>query len=360
MKNPYKRIVIKVGTNVITKENGLLDLDVLENLVFQISELKKQQAEVILVSSGAMGAGRGLVKLDSKTNDVVKRQILASIGQPKLINTYSQIFSKYDYLCAQILATKEDFRDRIHYLNMKNCFNALLQDNIVPIVNENDVVSVTELMFTDNDELAGLISSMMSVDLMIILTNVDGVYNGNPNDKNSSLIHTIDLEETNFKNYVSSEKSLFGRGGMITKCSISHKLALEGIVTHIANGKTENILLDIYNNKKVGTKFVTQKSLSGIKRWIAHSEGYEKGQIYINRGAEEALISKNKAMSILPIGITKIEGEFEKGDIIKICSESGTNLGLGIAKYNSKKAISVIGQSGQKALVHYDYLFLNI
>ncbi len=356
----YQRVVIKIGTNVITQDNGLLDLESIENLVKQISQLKKNNVEVIVVSSGAMGAGQSLIKLADKSNDVVRRQILASIGQPKLINTYSQLFAKDKYICAQILATKEDFRDRIHYLNMKNCFSALLKDNIVPIVNENDVVSVTELMFTDNDELAGLIATMMNVDALIILTNVDGIFDGNPKDKNAKLIPVISSEQTNFSAYVSSEKSQFGRGGMITKCGIGHKVSLTGIVTHIANGKSENIILDIYDQKDVGTKFLPAKEKSNIKKWIAYSEGYEKGIIYINHGAEKMLLSSDKATSILPIGIIKIDGSFEKGDIVKVSNENNENIALGIAQYSSEKAIDLIGKKAQKPIIHYDYLFLKV
>jgi glutamate 5-kinase len=360
MKKKYQKIIVKIGTNVITKDDGLLDLQVMQNLVRQIAELKKSGVEVIVVSSGAMGAGRSMLTISDKSNDVVKRQILAAVGQPKLINTYAKLFAEHHYVCAQILATKEDFRDRIHYLNMKNCFTALLQDNIVPIVNENDVVSVTELMFTDNDELAGLIASMMNVEALILLTNVDGIFDGNPNDAGSRLVPTIDSNESNFRSYVSPEKSLFGRGGMLTKCGIGHKMALVGITTHIANGKGENTLLDIYNKKQVGTTFLLQKDASSVKRWIAHSEGFEKGTVYINHGAAIALASKDKAISLLPVGIVKIDGNFEKGDIIRICNEKNDNIGLGLAQYNSQKAVSLVGQKGQKPLIHYDYLFLKV
>ncbi|MEK7434462.1 MAG: glutamate 5-kinase [Cyanobacteriota bacterium] len=357
MENQYKKIVVKIGTNVLTKLNGLLDQKVMYDLVLQVIELKKQNIDVILVTSGAMGAGRSMIKLSEKMNDVVKRQILASVGQPKLINTYSNFFSEFNYLCAQILATKEDFRDRIHYLNMKNCFNALFQDNIVPIVNENDVVSVTELMFTDNDELAGLIASMMSVDALILLTNVDGIFDGNPYDKDSKVIPIIE-SDSKIKNHISPEKSQFGRGGMVTKCNIAHKMSLVGITTHIANGKTPNVLIDICNKKEIGTKFLFQKDASNVKKWIAHSEGYEKGIVYINQGASDALFSKDKAISLLPVGIEKIDGVFEKGDIIKVCNTNKEVLALGMAQYSSNKANTLIGQKGQKPLIHYDYLFL--
>ena len=283
-----------------------------------------------------------------------------SVVEIKLINTYSELFSKYTYICAQILATKEDFRDRIHYLNMKNCFSALLKDNIVPIVNENDVVSVTELMFTDNDELAGLIATMMNVDALIILTNVDGIFDGNPKDKNAKLISIINSEQTNFSDYVSTEKSQFGRGGMITKCGIGHKVSLTGITTHIANGKSKDVILDIYHQKEVGTKFLPAKEKSNIKKWIAYSEGYEKGIIYINHGAEKMLLSSDKAISILPVGITKIDGDFDKGDIVKVCNENNENIALGITQYNSNKARELIGKKAQKPLIHYDYLFLKV
>lgn len=358
----YKKVVIKVGTNVISQENGLLDLEIIENLVEQIAFLKKNNTDVILVSSGAVGAGRSMTKLNDNLNTVVKRQILASIGQPKLLNIYSEIFEKYNYICAQILATKEDFRDRLHYLNMKNCFNALLQDNIIPIVNENDVVSVTELMFTDNDELAGLIASMMNVDALIILTNVDGVYKGNPKDKDSVLIEEIDFNnielKSEYKQFISPEKSQFGRGGMLTKYGIGEKMSSIGISTHIINGKSKNNLKDLVSGKKTGTKFIPSKDVSNIKKWIAYSEGYEKAVVYINEGAENALKSKQKAVSLLPVGIISIQGNFEKGDIIKISNEKGDYLGLGLAQYNSVKINSVIGKKGQKPLIHYNYIYL--
>lgn len=353
----YKKVVIKVGTNVISKENGLLDLNIISNIVDQIAFLKKQNVEIILVSSGAVGAGRSMVDLEKNTNIVLKRQILASIGQPKLINTYNQMFNKYDYICGQILATKEDFRDRLHYLNMRNCFNALIQDNIIPIVNENDVVSVTELMFTDNDELAGLIAAMLNVEALIILSNVDGIYKGNPKDPDAELIKEISLEN-NVKSFISPEKSQFGRGGMLTKFGIGEKMSGLGISTHIINGKKPDVIKKLISGEKIGTKFLVKKDVSNVKKWIAHSEGYEKGVIYINAGASTALLSKEKAISLLPVGIVSIKGDFEKGDIVKICDENEEYLGLGLTQYSSNKAMSIIGKKGQKPLIHYNYLFL--
>ena len=188
-----KTIIIKIGTNVITTAEGLLDIAIMEHLVGQIVALKKTGIQIILVSSGAMGAGRGLLGISPKET-VTNSQLLAAVGQVKLMDTYQKLFEKHHMFCAQILATKEDFRDRQHYLNMRNCFTKLLHDDIIPIANENDVVSVQELMFTDNDELAGMIASMMDVYKLLILTSVDGVYDKDPTQKNAKVIHTVDRQ----------------------------------------------------------------------------------------------------------------------------------------------------------------------
>ena len=222
-----KRVIVKVGTNVITKENGLLNQSVMQGLVGQITGLKKKGIEVVLVSSGAMGAGRPLVKFKKKPSRIIERQMLASVGQTRLINAYDKLFTGHDYLCAQVLATKEDFRDRKHYLNMKNCLEGLLHDQIIPIINENDVVSVDELMFTDNDELAGLLSSMLNADALMLLTNVDGVM------EDSKVIPIVDFKNTNIYKCIAPTKSSFGRGGMITKCKIAERMSQVGIKTHI-------------------------------------------------------------------------------------------------------------------------------
>jgi glutamate 5-kinase len=359
MSDPvYKKIVVKVGSNVIAGENGLPDMGVMSLLIEQISLAKKKGTEVILVSSGAVASGRSLFQVSSKTDTIARRQLLASIGQVKLINTYSDLLQAYNLLCAQVLVTKEDFRDRIHYLNMKSCLGALLQNNIIPIVNENDVVSVTELMFTDNDELAGLIASMVGAEALIILTNVDGIYDRPPKEPGAKVISKIDSGKTDFSSFITAEKSNFGRGGMLTKCSIAHKLSLVGIKVHIANGKTPGILSAILDQHEVGTVFDTSTNKSKLKRWVANSEGYAKGKVYINEGAREKLCQSKKATSLLPVGITSLDGEFTKGDIVKILSQKGEVLGLGMAQYNSVTAKSYMGEKNKKPLVHYDYLFL--
>lgn len=353
----YHRIVIKVGSNVLTQSNGLPDVYRIGHLVEQIAAIKNLGNEVILVSSGAVASGRSLIEVSEKSDAVATRQLLASIGQVKLINTYSNFFGERDILCSQVLVTKEDFRDRTHYLNMKNCLEILLQHQVVPVVNENDVVSVTELMFTDNDELAGLIASMLNAHALIILSNVDGIYNGDPKAEGSKVIEEIGGETTDFSAFISSGKSQFGRGGMITKSTMAQKVAQLGIEVHIANGTRDNVLIDLLNNELIHTRFIPEKHKSGKKKWIAHSANFATGIVRINNGAKEALTS-NRATSLLPVGVISVIDDFKKGDIIKLIDEQDRPVGVGIAEYGSDKARERIGAKKQKALVHYDYLYL--
>lgn len=353
----FQKIIVKVGTNVITQDNGQLDQHVIQNLVRQISLLKKQGIQVILVTSGAMGAGRSKIQLSEKLPRLAKRQILAAVGQAQLMKVYTDFFAVHKEFCAQILATKEDFRDKVHYFNMKNCFEALLKENIIPVVNENDVVSVEELMFTDNDELAGLIGAMMDVEAVIILSNIDGLFTKHPKYPDAELLTEVDFQKVHVETFITSEKSLFGRGGMLTKCRIAKKLSTLGITTFIANGKKTNILLGLLEKKCGGTQFLPSKKVSSIKRRIAYTHGYEKGIVVISQQAEEILKAKTIS-SLLPIGITTIEGNFEKGDIVKIKNQQEQDIGMGIVQYNASKAKAIMGLKDQKPLIHYDYLFL--
>ena len=352
------RICIKIGSNVLAREDGLPNEELIENIVLQIAELKGKGKQVILVSSGAVAAGRSVFKSSKKIDTVAERQLLSSLGQVKLINIYTELFNKLNQLCAQVLVTRQDFKDRHHYLNMQNCLNALLANDIIPIVNENDVISITELMFTDNDELAGLISGMLNVDSLYILTDVDGIYDGNPEDEASSVISDFDLTNHHLQKITGNIKSNFGRGGIITKCHTAQRVAGIGIPVIIANGKTNNIINRLTNGEKLGTSFKPKKSTSSLKKWIAHSHSNTKGQVVVNDGAKKSLIS-HAAVSLLPIGVIKIEGDFKKGDIIKILDEKHNEIGLGQTKYNSVKAESLIGLKNQKPIIHYDHLYLH-
>ncbi len=352
-----KRIVVKIGTQLITDGKGMLNLPFIQSIAEQVIQLKKQKVEVILVSSGAVGAGRGLIQLPLAMNKIVQRQVLASIGQVKLMEAYSNALQKHGYLCSQVLTCKEDFRDRHHYLNMKNCFQALLHENIVPIVNENDVISIDELMFTDNDELAGLIGAMMDVEQVLILSTVDGIFDRPPKEPGAKLISEIDPDSDEYTQYISDEKSPLGRGGMHTKARIAVKLAGLGITTHIANGHKENVITRIVQGEIPGTKIIPKKRVSSVKKWIAHSKGQEKGKVVINTCAEEILTEGKEARSLLPVGVTDIQGSFQKGDVVTIQNQAGKPIGIGIAEYSSETAKKHMGQKNKPVLMHYDFLF---
>lgn len=346
----YKRIVIKIGSGVIT-EDGRLDERAIERIVGQVADLRKAGVETILISSGAGAAGKGILA-SSGSGGISDRQVFSSVGQIALMTLYAKLFESRDYRCAQILVTKEDFRDKQHYANMKNCFENLLRENIVPIVNENDPIAATGMSFTDNDELAGLIASQLNAEAVIILSGVDGVLQ---QGKAIAEIGTENISEA--EKHIAKEKSATGRGGMKTKFEIAKKLMAQGIATHIANGAKENIILDIVEGKQLGTTFVPERKLSAIKRRLAHAGDFAAGSVYVNKGAEEILLS-GQFKSLLPVGITKVEGDFKKGDVILILNESGNKLGAGIAQYDADSARSALGQKGGKALVHYDYLFI--
>lgn len=361
MAYQFTKIAVKIGSNVLTRKDGTLDITRMSALVDQVAELHRHGVEVILISSGAVASGRSEVKPNRKLDPVSARQLYSAVGQAKLINRYFELFREHKIACGQVLTTKENFGSRTHYLNQKHCMEVMLENKVIPIVNENDTISVTELMFTDNDELSGLIATMMGMDALIILSNIDGIYNGNPADPSSAVIREIDGGKEDLSEYVQTGKSSFGRGGMLTKCNIAQKVADEGIAVIIANGKKENILpeLLVKDSKTVCTRFrPSAKPVSSVKKWIAHSEGFAKGEIHINKGAEEALLGP-KATSILLVGVTRIAGDFEKDDIVKIINEDGTQIGVGCAGYDSREATGLIGKRDIKPLIHYDYLYID-
>ena len=359
MRKEAKSIVtLKVGSNVITNAQGLPDEQVIADISRQIKGLRERGHAVILVTSGAVAAGRGIYQFPKKTDTVVQRQVLASLGQVKLISLYKDAFDNEGMLCAQVLVTKEDFKSRHHYLNMQNCITALLSHDIVPILNENDVVSITELMFTDNDELAGLVSAMMNTNLLIILTNVDGVFDGDPSHPGTRVIHQYDPKLIRLEEIATGKKSGFGRGGILTKCQTSAKIAGIGIPVHIANGKAENVVLRILDGEPIGTRFPAQRLASSFKKYMAHAYEEAKGKVVVNEGAKKVLLSA-KAHSLLPVGVTQVIGKFKKGDLIKIIDENEREIGLGLARYGYKKAKEVVGLKNQKPVIHYDHLYLH-
>lgn len=366
MEINLNRIAVKVGSNVLTRRDGTLDVTRMSALVDQIAELHKASKEIILISSGAVASGRSEIHPNRKLDSVDQRQLFSAVGQAKLINRYYELFREHGIPVGQVLTMKENFATRRHYLNQKNCMTVMLENGVIPIVNENDTISVSELMFTDNDELSGLIASMMDAQALIILSNIDGIYNGAPSDPASEVIREIKPGE-DLSAYIQTTKSSFGRGGMLTKTSIARKVADEGITVIIANGKRDNILTEILLNEESFsnegsslkyTRFVPAANpVSSVKKWIAHSGGFAKGELHINRNATELLFT-DKVASILPIGVTEVSGEFEKDDIVRIIDSEGRPIGVGKANCDSAQAREEMGKHGKKPVVHYDYLYI--
>ncbi|MFI3322510.1 MAG: glutamate 5-kinase [Rikenellaceae bacterium] len=356
-----KRVVVKIGSNVIARRDGSVDVTRISAIVDQIATLYKSGVEVILISSGAVASGRselkgGVGKLDA----VEARQLYSSVGQVKLINRYYELFREHGITCGQVLTTKESFSTRTHYLNQQRCMSVMLSSGVIPIVNENDTISVTELMFTDNDELSGLISAMMGADKLIILSNIDGIFNGNPNDASSSVITHILPEKRDLSEYIQAGRSQFGRGGMVTKTRIATKVADEGIEVVVANGKRDNIIVDLVNDidSTLCSRFVAAEcEVSQVKKWIAHSDGFSKGALILNKGAYEALL-RPEATSLLLVGVTEVVGDFEKDDIVTILSPLGEKIGVGKVAYDSITCRANLGVKGMRAVIHYDYLYI--
>ena len=312
MVRKYQRIVVKVGSNVLARPDGTLDVTRLSALVDQIAALRHAGMEVILISSGAVACGRSMLKHSrqvalTRLDAVQERQLYSSVGQARLINRYYDLFHDHGIVVGQVLTMKECFASRSLYLNQRNCMQVMLEQGVLPIVNENDTVSVTELMFTDNDELSGLIASMMDAQALVILTNVDGIFTAPPGSPGASLIPVVRPED-DLSGYISTVRSGFGRGGMMTKSSISRKVAAEGTEVIIANGKREQVLLQLLLQEHAEaecpcTRFLpSSSSVSPIKKWMAHSAGFAKGALQLHADAVQAL-NGPKAVSLLPVGI---------------------------------------------------------
>ena len=246
MNNP-KRIAVKVGSNVLTRPDGRLDLARMAALVDQIAELRHRGIEVLLISSGAVASGRGALPMLKDEKSVTSRQLFAAVGQAKLIEHYYDLFQEYGITVGQILTTKENFTNETLHANQMHCMTAMLDNGVVPVINENDTVSVEELMFTDNDELSGLVARMMKAEILVILSNVDGVFTGNPDEPGSELIHDV-WPDDDYSSCISGTKSQYGRGGMMTKMKTALGVAADGIEVRIANGRRQDVLIDVLSD----------------------------------------------------------------------------------------------------------------
>jgi len=345
LKN-VKRIVVKCGSAVLTKEDNLLDEEVIKNIAENISYFVKNSYQIALVTSGAVASGRGILKIEPK--NIIEKQALASIGQIALMQKYRDFFNKYGVEIAQILLTHDDFKDRRRYLHIRENIEKLLEFKIVPIINENDSVVVDEIKFGDNDTLAALFSGLFNADLLILLSDIDGFYSSNPKlDKNAKLIVSVKNIDENLKKLATSTPSRLGTGGMLSKIEACDRATTLGIPVIIANGKNKDVIKKILNGEIIGTFFYPKKNrLKSRKYWLRYSTR-SRGEVIIDNGAKKAIIEAGK--SLLPIGIVEVRGNFSEGDVVNILDENGNLLGKGITYY-SKEDLEKIKRKESKKI----------
>lgn len=355
--NNIKRIVFKFGTNVLRNDEGYISLARIYSFIEAIAKYKKMGKEVLVVTSGAVGLGAKKINA-TDLSEVSLKQACAAIGQSQLMSIYEDGFSKFDIVTAQILLTEEDFSNRRRYLNLRSTLDTLLKYNVIPIINENDTVSsdelkllydVTQISFSDNDKLSALVASELDADLLIILSDINGLYDDNPKtNPNANFIHEV-FEVTKEIESLGLDASKGGRGGMKTKLQAAKIVTRSGCGLIIANGKTPNILNNIFNIKEKTIFYPVEENneLNTKKRWIAYATTII-GKLVVNAGAKKAIIEKES--SILPIGVTKVVNNFKKGDIVSIIDEDGEEFARGIINYNSEDTNKIIGKHSDSIL----------
>ncbi len=354
-------IVIKIGTQAIL-DGGRLREKELTSLTAQVAALQKAGHHVALVSSGAVGSGRRVAKELLKRDygsEIGEKQVLAALGQPELMQAWARLFRPHGIATAQLLLTKQDFQTRQHYLNIARLLREISgQKNIIPIINENDSVAIEELMFTDNDELSGLIAAQLNAEKLIILTNVAGIYDGHPDTPGAKVIPVIDPGSNDWPE-VGTEKSAAGRGGMQSKLGTARRMSTLGITTHIVSMDEKDAITRIIKDEQLGTTILPARRKSNIKKWMAFSDAKSVGVIGVNGPLLDILRQGERAVSILPVGIADCEGDFRKGDLIEITAPDGRKIGIGIARYGAERLREYMGQKGKPEFIHYDQLHIN-
>lgn len=338
-----KRIVIKVGTTTLTHSTGKLNIARTEQLVRQIVDLKHQGKDVVLVSSGAIGTGMGRLNLTERPKTIVERQALAAIGQGLLMQIYEKFFGEYGEPVAQVLLTKSDISERERYLNARNTLLALLGYGAIPIINENDTVATDELKIGENDGLSALVSGLIDADLLILMSDIDGLYTADPHkDENAKLIDCVPEITKEIKAMAGGSSSMFGTGGMLTKINAAQIATSSGSMMALINGENPLQIQQLLQGESVGTIFLSKNSaVNHRKRWIACGPK-PTGSLVIDSGAENALLKQGK--SLLPSGITEVSGNFGEGALVKIFNSEGNELARGFSNYSSEHLLQIMGK----------------
>jgi glutamate 5-kinase len=338
---PVKRVVIKVGSGVLTGKNGL-NMAVIRGLTTNICELRKRKIEVILVSSGAIASGLKKIGLSKRPQSISQQQAMAAVGQSSLMMAYEKAFGRQGQKVAQILITRDDLTHRRRYLNARNTLFTLLSWKVIPIINENDTVVVDEIKFGDNDNLSAMVTNLTESHLLVNLTNIDGLFDKVPHTNNDArLIKVIEKVDQKVAKYATSIPGFLGKGGMASKVKAAQKVALGGVPTIIANGLKSNILKQIFKGEEIGTLFLPEEvPISSRKQWILFTRS-PKGEIVIDRGAEIAIVEHGK--SLLPSGIKETRGKFSLGDSVVLISESGKQIAVGMVNYPAYDIKKIMG-----------------
>jgi len=345
----YKRLVVKAGTGVLTGGTGRLDLEVMSGLVSQIAGLRSLGAEVVLVTSGAVAAGRDILLTRQERRGIPFRQVLAAVGQSHLMHFYEQRFAEHCISVAQALLTWKDLSDRQGYLNVRNTLLALLELEVVPVLNENDVVAVDEIgeVFGDNDRLSALVANLIDADLLALLTDTDGLHTADPRvDPDARLIPRVEKIDSSIEALAGSRLNPNARGGMSTKLEAARLATSSGVATVICNGWERDVLPRLARGEGLGTMFPpTSSRLESRKRWML-SEISARGEIVVDQGA--ALVLRGQNRSLLPVGVQEVKGEFHRGDIVYIVALGGEKVACGIVSYDSQDIARIKGEQSDR------------
>ncbi len=349
---PYKRIVAKFGTSLLTSGTDHLDLAVMSDLVRQVSELHHQGKEIVVVSSGAVAVGRQKLKGIEERKSTPFKQVLASVGQGHLMHIYEEMFSQHSITIAQALLTKSDLSDRAGYLNARNTLLALADLDIICVVNENDVVAIDEieeLKFGDNDNLSAMVANLIDADLLVLLTDTEGLYTADPHyDSGARLIRRVERIDAEIERLAGSSGNIQGIGGMVTKIEAARLATSSGVNVVIASGRERDVLRRIDEGESLGTLFVAQvNKIESRKRWMLSGLA-SKGKVVVDEGAALALRKQNK--SLLPAGVLDVDGDFQRGDIAEVLSADGDHIGYGMCNYCSADIAIIKGAHSDRIL----------
>lgn len=343
-----RTVVVKIGTNVLSLADGRLDVSRIEKVARQIHAIRESGRQVVLVSSGAVGAGIDRLGLNSRPTDLPHLQAAAAAGQAYLISCYDRALSQFGYHAAQLLLTNNDFKNRTRYLNVRNTLRTLFEFNAIPIINENDTVSVDEIKFGDNDSLAAMVTNLAESPLMVILTAVDGLFDGHPDDPDSNVIPLVESWEEDVFQNVADVKTALGTGGMGAKLRSIQSATAVGENVIVANGRDDDVLIKILNGDEIGTLFVAQgPNLPAWKRWVGYAVKPE-GRFILDDGACDAVRKSGK--SLLAVGISKVEGNFAMGEIVSIMTPSGKEMGRGLTNYDAATVVKIQGKNKAEIL----------